>query len=138
MSPKEMAGSRSHSEGKSITELEIVYGVLQNPQMRRHAFFYFRDPDDLLAVPEAIRSTVYCETEPELIAKLHDLKEQIRRSDFPLLDGYPARWDVTALRTSCGFTKRWQSNAKGNRIWKACNQHGPDAQKSSSLRPALI
>ncbi len=85
-----------HHTGKSITELEIVYGVLQNPPMRRHAFFYFRDPDALLAVPEEIRRTVYCETEPELIAKLHDLKARIRRSGYPLLDGYPARWDANA------------------------------------------
>jgi WD40 repeat protein len=85
-----------HHTGKSITELEIAYGVLQNPQMRRRAFFYFRDAASLLSVPESIRRTVYCETEPEPIAKLHDLKERIRRSGFPLLDGYPARWDPDA------------------------------------------
>jgi nephrocystin-3 len=30
--------------GKSVTELEILYGVLNNPEMAGHAFFYFRDP----------------------------------------------------------------------------------------------
>src|SRR2546430_810240 len=29
---------------KSITEFEVLYGVLHNPAMRGHAFFYFRDP----------------------------------------------------------------------------------------------
>ena len=31
-------------EGKSVTELEILHGVLNDPQMATHAFFYFRDP----------------------------------------------------------------------------------------------
>ncbi len=30
--------------GKSITELEILHGVLNNPDMAIRAFFYFRDP----------------------------------------------------------------------------------------------
>jgi tetratricopeptide (TPR) repeat protein len=30
--------------GKSVTELEILHGVLNNPEMSGHAFFYFRDP----------------------------------------------------------------------------------------------
>src|SRR5665648_32154 len=29
---------------QSITELEILHGVLNDPQMRKTAFFYFRDP----------------------------------------------------------------------------------------------
>src|SRR6516225_1304369 len=29
--------------GKSLTELEIHHSVLQNQQMRGHAYFYFRD-----------------------------------------------------------------------------------------------
>lgn len=30
--------------GKSVTELEILHGVLNNPDMAGRAFFYFRDP----------------------------------------------------------------------------------------------
>src|SRR5438128_3655299 len=33
--------------GKSLTELEIIHGVLNDPLMRRRAFFYFRDPEAL-------------------------------------------------------------------------------------------
>ena len=39
---------REHADGadkKSVTELEILHGVLNNPEMADHAFFYFRDPD---------------------------------------------------------------------------------------------
>jgi len=36
---------REHvQQGKSVTELEILHGVLNDPQMATHAFFYFRDP----------------------------------------------------------------------------------------------
>jgi nephrocystin-3 len=33
-----------HRGGKSVTELEILHGVLNNPKMTGRAFFYFRDP----------------------------------------------------------------------------------------------
>ena len=36
---------KEHLHGcKSVTELEILHGVLNNPEMRGHSFFYFRDP----------------------------------------------------------------------------------------------
>jgi len=81
---------------RSITEFEILYGVLHNPAMRGHAFFYLRDPAALAEVPEAIRNSVYAETDPALIAKLNDLKQRIRDSGYPVFDGYPARWDAEA------------------------------------------
>ena len=31
--------------GKSVTELEILHGVLNNPEMAGRAFFFFRDPE---------------------------------------------------------------------------------------------
>ena len=59
---------------RSVTELEIVYGVLDNPDMANHAFFYFRDPS---ASP--IRSEKQTERD-----KLTALKERIRKSGFPV------------------------------------------------------
>jgi len=56
---------------RSVTELEILHGVLNNPAMARHAFFYFRAggaADD---------------------PRLDDLKERIRRSGFPVREDYP-------------------------------------------------
>ncbi len=36
---------KEHVQGRtSVTELEILHGVLNNPKMQHHAFFYFRDP----------------------------------------------------------------------------------------------
>ena len=37
--------------GKSVTELEILHGVLNNPDMAEHAFFYFRDPAYIKSIP---------------------------------------------------------------------------------------
>ncbi len=37
--------------GKSVTELEILHGVLNNPEMAAHAFFYFRDPAYIKSIP---------------------------------------------------------------------------------------
>ncbi|MFC1539034.1 DUF4062 domain-containing protein, partial [Candidatus Latescibacterota bacterium] len=74
-----------HHTGKSMTELEIIHGVLNNPGMRNHAFFYFRDHEALNDVPENIRKETYIETDPVQIEKLKKLKEKIRSSDFLLL-----------------------------------------------------
>jgi nephrocystin-3 len=38
----ELAWVREHLGGKSVTELEILHGVLNNRNLKDHAFFYFR------------------------------------------------------------------------------------------------
>jgi len=81
---------------KSVTEFEVLYGVLHNPQMRGHAFFYFRDSAALNDVPPDMRDAVYADTDLRFIAKLDDLKQRIRDSGYPVMDGYPARWDPEA------------------------------------------
>ncbi len=35
---------KQHQGGKSVTELEILHGVLKNKRMKTRAFFYFRSP----------------------------------------------------------------------------------------------
>ncbi|HUT95093.1 MAG TPA: DUF4062 domain-containing protein, partial [Thermoguttaceae bacterium] len=45
-----------HQTGKSVTELEILYGVLRDPEMHARALFLFRDPAFLADVPEAKRA----------------------------------------------------------------------------------
>ena len=98
---------QEHVQGRtSVTELEILHGVLNNPQMQSHAFFYFRDPayannpaltDDerrdmverdikadveKYGPAEAIRRT------EERKAKLAALKQRIRDSKLPLVEPY--------------------------------------------------
>ncbi len=85
-----------HHTGKSVTELEILHGVLQDSAMQGRAFFYFRDRSALREVPEDIRLDVYADIDPECIHKLNALKQQIRSSGYPVMENYSARWDAEA------------------------------------------
>ncbi|MDP2400477.1 MAG: DUF4062 domain-containing protein, partial [Actinomycetota bacterium] len=68
-----LAEHRSHS----ITELEIVHGVLNDPDMATRAYFYFRDS------PAAADSSAECgaqleSEDPTSAARLAELKNRIR------------------------------------------------------------
>jgi tetratricopeptide (TPR) repeat protein len=72
----------------SITALEILHGVLNNPAMANHAFFYFRDPAFRdRAAPEA-RTDLEAEG-PTAHEKLVALKQRIRASGLPVREHYP-------------------------------------------------
>ncbi|KKH95927.1 hypothetical protein EO95_11555 [Methanosarcina sp. 1.H.T.1A.1] len=91
-------------KGKSVTELEILHGVLRNPKMADHAFFYFRDPSYLNSITENERNNYieaptdediqeYGPKEAERRAeekknKLLELKKSIRNSGFPVSNNY--------------------------------------------------
>mgnify|MGYP006277686469 CR=1 FL=1 len=67
---------------RSITELEILHGVLNNPEMAGHAFFYFRDPSYVDNTPEdEDRADFVSQNETER-QKLANLKERILRHGF--------------------------------------------------------
>ncbi len=68
---------------KSVTELEMLHGVLNNPAMEDRAFFYFRDPDYSNS-----RGGAYLSESPEDKAKLEELKDRIRKSGFPVVENY--------------------------------------------------
>ena len=90
----------------SVTELEILHGVLNNPKMAGHAFFYFRAPaylddpsltdDERREMEERnIPSDVHQYGEAEAArrteerkAKLAALKQRIRDSGLPLVEPY--------------------------------------------------
>ena len=84
----------------SITELEILHGVLNEPKINGYAFFYFRDPKYLNILPKQT-SKYYMEdpAEEEICQfgleeasrraterrqKLRDLKERIRKKGYPV------------------------------------------------------
>ena len=81
---------------KSVTELEILHGVLQNPAMAEHAYFYFRDPHYVDTVP-ARRRHRFRSDNPEHVSKLRALKDEIRRSRFPLKENYLDPRDLARL-----------------------------------------
>jgi hypothetical protein len=74
--------------GHSVTELEILHGVLHDPAMAGQAFFYLRDPAYLGRLPRgAHRADFACEG-PESAEKLARLKDRVRSSGFPVREGY--------------------------------------------------
>lgn len=73
-----------HQGGKSVTELEILHGVLNDPAMAGRAFFYFRAP-----AYAHRKGGDYVSTSTEDAASLADLKERIRVSGFPVVEDYP-------------------------------------------------
>lgn len=79
-------------EGHSLTALEIMYGVLRNPDMAQRSFFYFRDSRFLSQVPENRRADYMAESS-EAACKLAALKDQIHASGRPVMEDYPCNWD---------------------------------------------
>jgi len=70
---------REHLE-HSVTELEILHGVLNNPAMAERALFYFRDPAYVVATPP-LKTANLIETDADASRnqqKLTDLKNRIR------------------------------------------------------------
>ncbi|HYG59663.1 MAG TPA: AAA family ATPase [Symbiobacteriaceae bacterium] len=64
------------NQDRSVTELEILHGVLRQPDLAHYAFFYFRDP----AHPRTVRD--------DSGGKLADLKARIRASGRPVTENY--------------------------------------------------
>src|SRR3954468_16057276 len=81
----EQMGWLSTETGKSVTELEILHGVLNDPEAAGHAYFYLRDPAWVQSLPEAERLD-YLDEDPALHEKLADLKARIRASEHPVKD----------------------------------------------------
>ena len=84
-----------HLGRRSVTEMEILHGVLNNPEMAGQAYFYFRDPAWSQAQSEP---GFVCDSDEEA-EKLADLKQRIRNSRFPVEEDLP---DPKALAARIG------------------------------------
>lgn len=89
---------------KSVTELEIIHGVLNNPEMAEHAFFYFRDPGHGGALPgqpdpDDIDEFGY-QAATARRDKLASLKRRIRASGVPVRENYADPKSLGALIAS--------------------------------------
>ena len=80
---------KEHSE-RSVTELEILHGVLNNPKMKGQAFFYLRHPETSLKIERELSKEPGYQPEPEASrAKLRSLKEGINQSGYPVRGDFP-------------------------------------------------
>ena len=81
----------SLKEGLSVTEMEILHGVMDNPDMAGHCFFYLRATALTQSLADSLSAaTDYFETEQRLQDKLAVLKDKVRNSGLPLRDNYPS------------------------------------------------
>lgn len=89
---------QEHVGGKSVTELEILHGVLRNTEMNGRAFFYFRDAAYIDQNWEQISHQLpiptradFIDADPDAAQKLQTLKDQIRArdTDYTLHPSYP-------------------------------------------------
>ena len=87
-------------QGKSVTELEILHGVLNNPDMADRAFFYMRDPHYLKTLPPGEQTDFVPENE-ESAAKQRALKTLVRSTcsvkQIPLREDYSDPETLAAL-----------------------------------------
>lgn len=72
---------------RSVTELEILHGVLRNDEMVTRGFFYFRDSSYINKVPEDQRKNFITES-PLARKKLDLLKKSIRQSGHAVRENY--------------------------------------------------
>lgn len=76
------------ADGISVTEMEILYGVLNNPSMREQAFFYFRDAD---TTPQEFK-----ESDQDPIDKLASVKDRVRGSNYPVRENFASPEELGA------------------------------------------
>ncbi len=81
---------------KSVTELEILHGVLNNPDMAGRAFFYFRDPAYVLSRGQNFQSENpdVARQQAALKARIEEICETKR---IPLRVNYPDSRELAAL-----------------------------------------
>ena len=110
-------GWTQHHSGRSVTELEIRWGVLLKPEMRDHGIFFFRNPAFMADVPEAKKAEMSAEG-PESAAKQQRLKEEIRQAQLPipLVENYHCRF--AGLRINWGLA-RFDLNAADQQLLEA-------------------
>lgn len=80
----------------STTELEIRHGVLNNPAMMAHAFFYFRDPAFARNMPEAERP-MYQAEDDAAADRVAALKRRIVAAGLTVRANYPDPPALAAL-----------------------------------------
>ena len=93
------AGFQGQVAGKSVTELEILYGVLDNPDQRGRAWFFFRELN-YSGMPDAVRRRFDDRFAGNIEAahKLDALKQRIKTQMPDRCRVYRARWDTNQQR----------------------------------------
>ncbi|QDT89933.1 tetratricopeptide repeat protein [Gimesia algae] len=103
-------------ESHSITELEVLHGVLNHPEMDRHSLFYFRDATPIKTIPSDQQSLLLemaSQNEIEELGeaaahelvqqrrdRLNTLKQSIKNSGRTIVTGYHWQYEGMKIRWS--------------------------------------
>jgi len=97
--PEDQREAMLQTEGKSVTEMEIIYGALSQYSLdTSHTLFYFRDDQSYKDIPKE-RLPEFCDSDPSMQQKLKALKQTIRQRIYEqggeddLVTLYRLRWD---------------------------------------------
>ncbi len=115
---------------KSVTELEILHGVLNNPDMAEHAFFYFRNPAYVHSLPPD-RKKDFTTEDAERAEKLKHLKDRIRKSHFPMRENYAnpkVLGDLVLADLTAVIDKRWPEGSQLDPLDREAMDHEAYAQ----------
>jgi nephrocystin-3 len=104
---------RAHQGGKSVTELEILYGVLNNRRMRGKAFFYFRSPGYAKT-----KGADFLSSSKEDLKRQQDLKRRIRQSGC----------SVSTYPNPDHLAKKLEKD-----LWRMLNSHFPASSVPDSF-----
>jgi len=101
----EEAGYQADLSGKSVTALEIEFGVLDSPEQRRRSRFYFREPLPYAEMHPTTAADFSDEHSPEpgareAHARLTALKARIERQMPDRVRRYQATWDPEKQRVA--------------------------------------
>ncbi|MHB9024169.1 MAG: tetratricopeptide repeat protein [Armatimonadota bacterium] len=75
-------------QGKSVTELEILHGVLNNPEMAARAFFYLRDPAYTQSRGSDFLSDTATDAEKQTALKTR-IRQTCEKQHIPIHENYP-------------------------------------------------
>lgn len=67
----------AYTEGRSVTEMEMLYGALGEKDLIPHSYFFFRSDSAYAQMPDNVK-TDYVDTDPKKQHKLRQLKNKIQ------------------------------------------------------------
>jgi tetratricopeptide (TPR) repeat protein len=135
--------------GKSVTELEILHGVLNDPEMAEHAFFYLRDPAYTDGrPPEQFQEGATLDEIAELgveeaesraeqhRAKLESLKQRIRDSGLPVHEDYPdprALGELVLAELTAVIDRLYPKGSEPDSLDKEASEHEAFARSRAGV-----
>lgn len=130
-----------HNRNRSVTELEMLYGALDEAANERPALFFLRSDEALTTIPQQARLEIFEEQDEEYRRSLKQLKKRIKDSNYISMN-YDAQWDATAWDRPSNQQGRLSNldafaQKVEEQLWLALKQYLqlPDAPNTDAIDP---